>query len=443
MRRRAFLTALGGGLTAWAAAPTSARAQAPASAAAGTVSRTRLPNGLTLLIRENPTAPVVAMSLITRMGTRWETPPDAGISNLLQLMVVRGTDKLNGGQIVEAADRMGGSIDAYGDVDSSEIPATALSRHATEMLDLVADVALTPTIPGGTFGAVKDFILNQIRNRGDKPYDVAVDTLLSRLFEPNGYAWGPTGRRQSVEGLDRDALITHYRRYYVPGEMILAVSGSIRASDVRAQVEKRFGSIAAAARPPLTPAPLPPMAASREVLEVQGAQTQVLAGGHAPSMTEPDYAAVKVLSAILGGGLAGRFFSELRDKQGLAYTTGVLYPSRADRGYVLAQLGTAPENAERAEAALREQLERIQREPASAEEIRVAKAYILGNLAMDRRTNARQAWYLAAYEAAGVGYEFLDRYAADVRSVTADDVQRVARRYLGTVRTVVVRPPKP
>jgi zinc protease len=440
MRRRAFLTGLGG-LAAWTAAPRAARAQT--AAGPGTVVRTKLPNGLTLLLRENATAPVVAMSLITRMGTRWETPADAGASNLLQLMVVRGTTKLDGGQIVEAADRMGGSIDAYGDVDSSEIPATALSRHAAEMLNLVADVALTPTIPEGTFGAVKDFILNQIRNRGDKPYDVAADTLLARLFEPNGYAWNPTGRRQSVERLNRDALIAHYRRFYVPGEMFLAVSGDIKASEIRAQVENRFGGIASGPRPTLTPAPLPPMAASREVLEVQGAQAQILSGGHAPSMTEPDHAAVKVLSAILGGGLAGRFFSELRDKQGLAYTTGVLYPTRVDRGYVLAQLGTAPENAERAEAALREQLERIQREPASEEEIRVAKAYILGNLAMDRRTNARQAWYLAAYEAAGVGHEFLDRYTADVKRVTAADVQRVARRYLGTVRTVIVRPPKP
>jgi zinc protease len=434
MRRRDFLAGLGT-LVAWAATPSVAGAQA--------VGRTRLPNGLTLLVRENPTAPVVAMSLIARMGTRWESRAEAGISNLLQLMMVRGTERLDGGQIVEAADRMGGSIDAYGDVDASDIPATALSRHAAEMLDLVSDVALVPTIPSGTTDAVRDFILNQIRNRGDKPYDVALDALLARLYGDNGYAWSPTGRRESVERLSRDALVTQYRRFYVPGELVLAVSGRVRTDEVLAQVEKRFAGIAPGPRPPLTRAPLPPMAASREVLEVPGAQAQILAGGLAPSMTEPDHAAVKVLAAILGGGLAGRFFSELRDKQGLAYTTGVVYPTRVDRAYVLAQLGTAPENVERAEAALRGELERIQREPASEEEIRVAKAYILGNLAMDRRTNARQAWYLATYEAAGVGHEFLDRYAADVRKVAAADVQRVARLYLATLRTVIVRPPKP
>jgi zinc protease len=141
--------------------------------------------------------------------------------------------------------------------------------------------------------------------------------------------------------------------------------------------------------------------------------------------------------------MAGRFFSDLRDKQGLAYTTGVIYPTRVDRAFIQAQLGTAPENVDRAEAALGAQLTRIRREPVSAEELRVAKAYLLGNLAMDRRTNARQAWYLASYEAAGVGHEFLDRYIAAVKAVTAADVQRVAGLYLGTLRTVVVRPPRP
>jgi len=101
---------------------------APAWAQSPTVGRARLPNGITVLVRENPTAPVVGVSLMVRMGTRWETVDNAGISNLVQLMIVRGTTTRDGGQIVEAADAMGGSIEATGDVDYSEIAATALSR---------------------------------------------------------------------------------------------------------------------------------------------------------------------------------------------------------------------------------------------------------------------------------------------------------------------------
>ena len=77
---------------------------------------------------------------------------------------------------------MGGSIEAYGDADFSEIAATALARYWAEMLDLVADVALHPTLPDGTVRAVRDFLVRQIRNRGEKPFDVALDTLLARTL---------------------------------------------------------------------------------------------------------------------------------------------------------------------------------------------------------------------------------------------------------------------
>ncbi len=432
VRRAALSVAAAALLLALVAAP--AGAQGPA------VTRTRLANGLTVLVRENPTAPVVGVSLMVKMGTRWETADNAGISNLVQLMVVRGTTSRNGSQIVEAADAMGGSIEATGDVDYSEIAATALSRHWVELLDLVADVALRPTMPDGVVQAVRDFLLRQVRNRGDKPYDVALDALTARVFGRHPYAWDPIGLKESLARLDRDALVAHYKRHYVPGGLVLAVSGRVKTAEVVAQAGRLFGSLPAGPVPMASPPPPPAAAAWRETRVVPGAQAQILMGALAPALTDPDYPAVKVLGTVLGGGMAGRFFSELRDKEGLAYTTGTQYPSRLERSYFLAQLGTAPENVGRAETALRTQLERVQRERVPDEELRVAKAYLLGNLAMDRRTNARQAWYLAAYEESGVGYEFLDRYVMSVRGVTAADVQRVAQRYLGVVRTVVVQP---
>jgi len=404
------------------------------------VTRTKLANGMTVLVRENPTAPIVAISLMLRLGTRWETRENAGISNFLQLMVVRGTTSLDGTQIAAAADRMGGSIDAYADADYAEIPATALSRFWGEMLDLVADVALRPSVPDGTTQAVRDFLVRQIRNRTEKPYDAAFDTLMARTYGDNPYAWDPIGLKESLERMDRAALLAHYRRHYVPGAMVLAVSGKVKSADVVARAERLFGAMPAAPVPaPSTIAPLAPGAA-RAVLTVPGAQAQILMGGLAPSLTDPDLAAMKVVSTVLGGGLASRFFSELRDKQGLAYTTAAREPMRVGPGYFLALLGTAPANKEKAEAALREQLERIQRQAVSDDELRVAKAYLLGSLAMDRRTNARQAWYMAALEIAGVGHEFLDRYTAKVRAVTATEVQLAAQRYLATVRTVVAEP---
>ena len=404
------------------------------------VTRTQLPNGLTVLVRENPEAPVVAYSLMVRMGTRTETPDNAGISNLLQQMLVRGTEKLDGEQIAEAADRMGGGIDAYGDADYSEITATALSRNWQEMLDLVGDCVLRPTLPDGTIQAVRNFLVRQIRNRGDKPFDVAADRMRAALFGANPYAWDPLGRRESVEKLDRSALIAYYRRYYVPGQLVLAVSGDVKNAEVVARVQQIFGTMAPG-QVPMPPVPAPPaMVASREVVVVPGAQAQIFMGALAPSLTNPDHPPLKVLTALLGGGMASRFFSELRDQQALAYTTLALYPSRVDTSAFVSILGTAPDNVPKAEPALAQQLERIRSQAATEEEVAVARAYVVGSQAMDRRTNARQAWYLAFYEIAGVGYEFLDRYAEAVRKVSPADVQRVAQKYLGVIRTVIVQP---
>ncbi|HTY77692.1 MAG TPA: pitrilysin family protein [Candidatus Bathyarchaeia archaeon] len=419
-------------------------ASAPAAAqpSAPPVAREVLPSGLVVLVRESPTSPVVAVSLMLRMGALVETPETAGISNLLQTMLVRGTATRSGKQIVEDADGLGGTIDGYGDTDYGEIAATALSRNWRPMLALVAEVAQRPSFPEGTLAAVKDFLVLKIRNRGDRPFDAGLDTLLARLFGSNPNAWDPLGRRESLERLDRSLLLDYYRQYYRGGDLVLAVSGRVKAAEVIPEARRLFSELPGGRAAALSvPAP-PPPAASREVIRVPGGQAQVFMGVMGAAFSEADHAPLRVLATVLGGGFASRFFAEIRDAQGLAYTALARYPMRVTPGPFYAFLGTAPESTERSEAALRGELERVQREPVTDKELRVAKAFVLGTLAMDRRTNARQAWYLARYELAGVGRHYADRYSAQIEQVTAADIQRVARRYLAQIATVIVRPPE-
>jgi zinc protease len=176
------------------------------------------------------------------------------------------------------------------------------------------------------------------------------------------------------------------------------------------------------------------------VIVKPSAQAQVLVAFLAPPTSHPDYAAVKVLATALGGGMAGRLFTEVRDKQGLAYSTGGAYPSRLGPGVIYMQLGTAPANQARAEAAMLAELARIQHEPLNPGELTRAKAYLLGQFALDRRTNARLAWYDAFFEALGVGPDFADRYTRAVEAITAGDVQRVARTYLAAPTIVTLGP---
>jgi predicted Zn-dependent peptidase len=179
----------------------------------------------------------------------------------------------------------------------------------------------------------------------------------------------------------------------------------------------------------------------RRVVERPVQQAQVLVGYLGPSLTEPDYPAVRVLATVLGGGMSGRLFTELRDKRGLAYSVGVLSSFRTGPSFVT-YMGTAPASAEAAEAGVLSEIDRIRVEQVSERELARGKAFLLGNLAMDRRTNARHAWYLAFFEVIGAGWDFPERFERAVEAVTVADLARVAGRYLTRPTVVVLKPPK-
>jgi predicted Zn-dependent peptidase len=432
MKRRTFLASL-----AALGLPRLALATSPS---APSVVRERLPSGLTVLVRENPAAPVVAVSLQVAMGLRFENIDTAGAANLLQHVMVKGTGRRNALEIAEAAEGIGGSISASGDTDFSEIRGAALARHWPRLLELIAEVALSPTLPEAEVENERRAILSQIRNREDQPFPLTFDTLLKNLYGPHPYGLPALGRREVVERLDRAALREHYERYYRGDRMVLAVSGQVVAKDLLNEAARLFAPLPRGAGAIEPPPPPPAAEASRHVVERPAAQAQVLFGYRAPALARPDYTPMKVLSALLGGGMAGRLFVELRDRQGLAYVVGALYPSRRDPSFFGIHTATAPANMERVEEGITREVERIRREPPSTEEVGRARAYLLGNLAMDRRTNARQAWYLAFFELQGAGHDFLDRYVAAADAVTPGDVGRVARTYLTDPTIAILRP---
>ncbi len=410
------------------------------SAQTGNVSRYTLPNGLRLLVREDSSAGVVAVSLQSRAGSRFETPETAGITNFLQRTMVRGTAHFTGTRLADAAERLGGSIDASGDIDFAEISARALARNWEALLGLVAEVALTATLPATEVDRERRLILSQIQTRGDNPFPLAFDTLLTDLYGPHPYALPNLGHRAVVERLTREELLAHYHALYRADRLVLAVSGRVEHDRVRRAAERLFAKLPGGGTPSTDPAVAPVPSAQRRVMERAAQQAQVLVGYLGPGVGDADYAAVKVMSALLGGGMSGRFFTELRDVQGLAYSLGVMNPARIGPAPIVAYLGTVRASAAAAEAGVIQQLERIRTEGATDDEVARARAYQLGVLAMDRRTNARHAWYLAFYEQAGVGWDFPDRYARALAAVTAADVTAVARRYLVRPTSVILLP---
>lgn len=409
-------------------------------ALAQSTTQERLDNGLLVLVRENPLAPVIAITLMIEMGTRWESPENAGISNFVHAVMVKGTTKRGGGELAEAVAALGGKISASGDVDYSEVRASALSRFWKELLGFTAELALSPALSPEEVDSERDWLISRVQKRRDSPNDRAFDELYAALYGTHPYALPILGTEDSLKRIKHGDIVQWYSRFYRPARMKLAISGQVKASEAMAEVRRLFGAIPAGGGAADAPLPPPTSPARRIALEQPAQQAQILVAGLAPRISDRDHAAVKVLANVLGGGMAGRLFAELRDKQALAYTASAFYDPVREPGALILYLGTAPDNVTRAEEALRKEIERIRSEPVGADELARAKGYLLGNYTMDRRTNGRQAWYLAFYEIESVGQKFPDHYRQAVEAVTPADVQRVARTYLATPTTVVLKP---
>ena len=411
-----------------------------AAAEGPTVVRDVLPGGLRLLVRDDPHAQVVTASLQLRSGSRYDTPETAGLSNLVQRVMLRGTARRSARQIVEAAEDIGGSLEASADVEHAEIRGGALAAHARTLLDLIAEVALSPAFPPDEVERERRLVLSQIQTRVETPFALALDTLTAQLYGSHPLALPTLGRKTSVERLGREDLIRHHRRVYRAGSMVLAVSGGVEPASLRRHVQRLFARVPEGdVDEPASSEPTPSL--ERRVLERPAQQAQILMGFLGPGIGDPDYAAGKIMSAVLGGGVAGRLFVKLREEQGLAYSLGMVNPARRTPASLVAYIATSEHSVERAELGLRQEIERFRADGPSEAEVARAKAYVLGNLAMDRRTNARHAWYLAFFELAGFGWDYPERYARALEAVSVLEVTRVARRYLANPATVVVRPP--
>src|SRR5262249_5842376 len=214
-----------------------------APSGAQSTTRVRLDNGLLVLIRENPLSPVVAVSLMVEMGTRWEQPNNAGISNFVHAVMVKGTTKRGGGELAEAVAALGGKISAAVDVDYSEVQSIALGRGWLELLILTVERALGRALAPAEVDNEREWLLSRVQKRRDSPNNRAFDELYTALYGPHPYALPILGTPESLKRIDHAAIVERYRTFYRPERMKLAISGQVPTAQLLPEVPPLFGRL--------------------------------------------------------------------------------------------------------------------------------------------------------------------------------------------------------
>ena len=390
----------------------------------------RSPAGMTIIVKENHSTPIVSMSTYLRGGVRAEQPETNGISAFSQRLIMKGTESRSAEDVASELEFLGATMSPFTGKDVCGAGLSCLSRHFPRALEIFADCHLRPAFPADAVERERRIILSDLEKKKDDTLAYCLELCEGRLYREHPYRLPVAGTEETVRSFSAEQLAGWQRRICSPERMVVALVGDVQAGQARDLIIQAFSSLGLRGGVfPEVPAEGPLDEIRETSVRREKRQVAVALGFRAPSFGSPDFPAFDVLEHILSG-MGSRLFIELRDKQGLAYVVSCSYDARLDGGVFRVYVGTSEERRERSRVAMLQELERLRQRRVTREELARTRRYMLGLHEIALQRNGAQAARLAFYEIMGAGHGFLQAYPRLIRAVTADDVQRVAQRYL-------------
>lgn len=404
----------------------------------------KLTNGLTVLIVEDHRFPVVfAQFHVNGAGALFEPRNLAGLASATAQMLREGTRTYTTKQIAEKMERLGATITASAEFGSSEaeLSTSGLSDNFDAWFTLATEVLLHPTFPADELAKLSQRAKVQLHRQRSSAGFLAHERFSQAVFGAHPAAVvSPTP--ESLDALTPEALMKWHRERYVPNHAILGIAGDVRAAEIIPKLERWLANWQPKGGMESWPANPAPAAARRIYLvdRPNSVQTTVVLGNIAVDRRSPDYIPMRIMNHILGGGAAARLFLNLREEKGYTYGvyssfTAVEYPGPWRAGGNM--------RTEVTEAALGEfyrEIRRIREEPVTRLELEEAKRSVVANFALALERPARLLGFAITRKIYNLPSDYWDTYPEKIMAVTADDVRRVARRYLNpeTMQLVAV-----
>jgi len=391
-----------------------------------------LPNGLRALLVEKHEAPVVSVQLWYHVGSKDEVPGKTGFAHLFEHLMFQGTKNVGPEQFSDYIVRSGGLDNANTTEDYTVFWETIPSSVLPVALWLEADRMRNLEINAKAFDTEREVVKEERRTRFDNPpYGTVIETLYELAFSVHPYRHMPIG---SMEDLDRASVSdiqAFYDAYYVPNNATLIIVGDFERREVEDMIQKYFSSLAPG-KPVERKIPLEPPQASKRVLKLTRnvALPAFVAAYHMPADGTPDAYPLRVAARILSEGESSRIYRRLvyEKQMALQAQSAGNFTEDPNLFFVLAILNSGHPPAQ-GEGEMTAELERLKLEPVSAEELAKAKNQILRDFVVSRQSvqslGEELGYAAVVLKDPNLLNSELDRFLA----VSAEDIQRVARRY--------------
>ncbi|MBA3672219.1 MAG: insulinase family protein, partial [Gemmatimonadaceae bacterium] len=280
------------------------------------ITRTVLPNGLTVLIRRDDSAPVVAIVTYVRAGYFDETDDIVGIAHVLEHMYFKGTPRRAVGEIARETKAVGGYLNAATIYDHTVYYTVLPASGFVAGLDVQFDAYANSLIDGGELARELEVIVQEANRKLDNPGAVATETLFELLHDQHRIRRWRIGREDGLRTLDRDAMLRFYRNFYHPGNTVLTIVGDVDPGAALREVQQRYGALAAGS-PQRVPGPAHDEARGFRYREWSGdiGQTQLAFGWRTRPTLDAATPGLDMLATVLGGGRASRLYRALRERE--------------------------------------------------------------------------------------------------------------------------------
>ncbi len=407
----------------------------------------RLDNGLKVLVKEDHRAPVVVSQIWYKVGSSYEHDGITGVSHVLEHMMFKGTARHGPGEFSRIIAENGGEENAFTGRDYTAYFQQLEKSRLEVSFEMEADRMRNLLLPEEEFAREVKVVMEERRMRTeDRPESLTYEQLNAAAFVNSPYHHPIIGWMEDLESLEIADLAAWYRRWYAPNNATLVVVGDVEPRQVRELAEKHFGPIPPSElKPPKPRAEIRQRGERRVVVRAPAELPYLLMGYKVPVLKtaaeEWEPYALEVLAGVLDGGDSARLARNLVRKRQLAASAGAgynLYSMRQDL-FLLDGTPARGHSAAELEKALREEIERLKREPVSSAELARIKAQVVAGKTYEQDSIFYQAMQMGTLETVGLGWQRMDEYSDRVLAITAEQLQKVARKYLVDERLTVAR----
>jgi len=392
-----------------------------------------LDNGLRVLLLEDHRSPIVSFQVWYRVGSRNEQRGATGLAHFLEHMMFKGTPKHPRGQFAELVERNGGQNNAFTTQDVTSYFVNIASDRIDLVLDLEADRMRNLLLDPKDIDSERQVVIEERRTRTeDDPSGFLGEAVSAIAFKAHPYGQPIVGWMEDLTRITPAQLRAFYDTYYVPANAVIAAAGDFKADELLEKIKRRFGAIPRAPAPPPVTAVEPAQDGERRVTlhRPEARLPVVYLGWHVPNHTSADAAALELLSTVLSSGRASRLYRHLVYERQLALDAGGDYSYFSfDPNlfwfWATPLPGQTPETLEKE---LLAEMEKLRAEPVTDEELTRAKNQTEAAFVFQEDSIYRRASLVARFELLG-GYGKKDDFLKAIRSLTAADLQRVAKAW--------------